>query len=75
MPQMHLYVPKEIAEEVRRRANKSGQTVSQYLAGVVRGTVADSWPDAYFEQVCGGWHGPPLERPEQPELDSRETLD
>ncbi len=75
MPQMHLYVPKEIAEEVRRRATKSGQTISQYLAAVVRGAVADSWPDAYFDQVVGGWQGSPLERPPQPSLEDRESLD
>jgi len=74
MPQMHLYVPKELAEEVRRRASRSGQTISQYLAQVVRGAVADSWPEAYFDQVVGGWHGPPLERPRQPSLEDRESL-
>lgn len=75
MPQMHLYVPKEIAEEVRRRASRSGQTISQYLARVVRGAVADSWPELYFDQVVGGWRGVPLERPSQPSLENRESLD
>jgi len=75
MPQMHLYVAKEIAEEVRRRASRSGETISQYLAGIVRGAVADSWPDEYFDQVAGGWRGPPLKRPRQPSLENRESLD
>lgn len=74
MPQMHLYVPREIAEEVRRRADRSGQTISQYLAGIVRAAVADGWPDHYFGAVGGGWQGRPLERPEQPEAERREEL-
>ncbi len=74
MPQMRLYVPKEIAEEVRRSAARSGQTISQYLAGIVRGAVADSWPEGYFDQVAGGWQEPPLERPQQPFLEDRESI-
>jgi hypothetical protein len=74
MPQMHLYVSREIAEEVRRRADRAGLTISQYLASVVRSAVADRWPDDYFSAVAGNWHGEPLERPEQPELENREPL-
>ncbi|BCL38199.1 hypothetical protein [Nostoc sp. MS1] len=32
------------------------------------------WNPGFFEEVIGGWVGEPLERPEQGEYESRETL-
>lgn len=29
------------------------------------------WPAGFFEEVIGGWHGEPLERPEQGEYEQR----
>ncbi len=75
MPQMHLYVPREVAREVKRRAEAKGATVSAYLAALVKREVADAWPDGFFEEVAGGWAGGRLERAAQPGLESREPLD
>ena len=74
MPQMHLYVSKDIAEEVKRRAAGKGVSTSRYLADLVRGEVADEWPPGFFEEVIGGWVGEPLERPEQLPLEERTEL-
>lgn len=70
MPQLHLYLPKELADEVKRRADASGMSVSAYLADLVKAQVADDWPEAFFTDVVGCWAGEPLERPVQPPLES-----
>ena len=57
MPQLYLYVPKEVAEKVHEKARERNMTVSHYLAEVVRKEVAAGWPDGYFEEVCGKWEG------------------
>jgi len=74
MPQLHLYVPKELANEVARRAQLRGMSVSRFLADLVRREVASGWPVGYFEQVAGGWVGEPLERPDQGSYELREEL-
>jgi len=74
MPQLHLYLPKEIAEEVRRRAEKTGSSVSGYLAEIVRSRVADEWPGGFFEVVVGGWAGEPLARSPQPQSEVRDPF-
>jgi len=75
MAQLHLYLPDELAEEIRRRAKASEQSVSAYLAELVKGQIADRWPDEFFDKVVGGWVGNPLERPEELEVETREELD
>ena len=55
MAQLHLYLPEDLAEKVRRRAASRRQSVSAYLAELVRGQIADAWPEGYFENVVGGW--------------------
>lgn len=74
MPQLHLYVSKEIAAEVKRRADREGVSTSRYLAELVRRECADEWPDGFFTEVIGGWRGAPLERPEQPTPEKRDEL-
>ena len=74
MPQLHLYVPREIAREVKRRAEAKDTTVSAYLAELVKREVADAWPEDFFDEIVGGWKGTPLERPPQPGLESRDPL-
>jgi hypothetical protein len=74
MPQLHLYVPKELAKEVARRARSQGVSVSRFLADLVRREVAIGWPRGYFEEVAGGWVGEPLERPDQGVYELREEL-
>jgi hypothetical protein len=75
MPQLHCYVPKEVAEELRRRARSEGTSVSGFLGALVRREVgAQDWPEGYFERVVGGWQGEPLERPPQPSPEVREAL-
>lgn len=72
MPQMHFYVSEETAQEIRRRAAAAHMSVSRYLAQLVQQPAKHEWPAGYFDRVLGGWHGEPLTRPEQGELEERE---
>jgi len=74
MPQLHLYLSKELAAEVKRRADDERMSVSAYLADLVKGRVADDWPKGFFAEVVGGWAGEPLARPPQPPVETRPAL-
>jgi hypothetical protein len=72
MTQLHCYVPDNIAQQVQRRANEAGLSLSRYLAELVKRDVAvqADWPEAYFDNF-GTWEGAPLERPEQLPVEDR----
>ena len=74
MPQLHLYVPDDVAERVKQRAEARGLSVSGFLGELVKRELGAGWPDGYFDQVVGGWDGEALERPEQGELEERDAL-
>jgi hypothetical protein len=71
---MHLYLSQALADEVRRRAELEGQSVSAFLASVVEAEIYDSWPDGYLEEVIGGTEGFPLERAEQGDFEARDAF-
>jgi hypothetical protein len=74
MPQMHLYLPKSLAEEVRRRAEIKGVSTSAYLAEVIKAEIDDSWPPGYLEEVIGCTQQAPLQRGEQGAWEERDAL-
>ena len=74
MPQLHLYVPDEVAEAARARAKAAGKSISGYLADLVTDEVGGEWPDRFFEEVVGGWIGAPLERPKQGRPERRDRF-
>ena len=74
MPQLHLYVPEEIAEAAKAKAKATGKTLSAYLAELVRDEVGGEWPPTFFESVVGGWKGGRLQRPRQGRLERRDRL-
>lgn len=57
MPQLHLYVPEEVAVKLRERAKARGLSLSKYLAEIVAKEVVAGWPAGYFESVVGSWRG------------------
>lgn len=67
MAQLNFYVPDEVENKIRRAAMRRGQSISSYLAEIVKERVGgdSEWPDGFFEQVLGGWQGdfPEIERP------------
>lgn len=74
MPQLHLYIPDSVADEVKRRAQAAGMSTSRYLAEIVRREVSADWPERFFVDIVGGWQGAPLERAPQGDHDSRDIL-
>jgi hypothetical protein len=74
MPQLHFYVPDEMAKMLREQARAKGLPVSRYLATVVRRDLGEGWPKGYFNEVVGGWQGKPLRRPSRGKFEQRETL-
>ena len=74
MPQLHLYVPDELAEGIRHRAEARGVSVSRFLSELVRREVGCRWPADYFERVVGGWQGQSPQRPPQGSIEKREQL-
>lgn len=75
MPQLHLYLPREIADEVKRRAEAQKQSVSAYLADIVKHHVSPVLPESFFTEVVGCWQGEPLERPPQLPYEERLPFD
>ncbi len=57
MPQLHLYVPEDVATRIQERAKARNLTVSRYLADVIKREVGEGWPNGYFDRVCGKWQG------------------
>ncbi len=74
MPQIHFYVPRELASKINDRAIESGMSTSRYVAEIVKRDLDSSWPEGFFEEVAGGWQGGPLERSDQGEPESRDLL-
>ena len=74
MPQLHLYIPEELAAEVARKARARGLSVSRFLAELVQQRVTTAWPEHYFDQVVGSWKGKKLVRTRQAEFERRDTF-
>ena len=74
MPQLHFYVPDEMAKLLRARARAVGLSISRYLATVVRRDLGGGWPKDFFNEVVGGWQGKPLRRSPQGTLEEREVI-
>lgn len=51
MPQLHFYVPDDVAEMIKRRAAQANQPVSRYVAELVKRDVGQGWPEGYFEAI------------------------
>lgn len=74
MPQMHLYLSKSLADEVRRRAELKGVSTSAFLAEVVKAEINDSWPPGYLEEVIGCTQEAPLQRGPQEVWEKRDDF-
>lgn len=75
MPQLHFYVPKELADRIRHEAESEKLSISRYLAKLVEQKIAPGWPEGYFDDVVGGWQGEPLERSAQGIFERRDALE
>ena len=75
MPQLHCYLPDDVAESLKRKAAQAGMSVSRYLAELAKQDVGQSWPEGYFERVFGCGEIDPIQRPAQGALEQRTVLD
>ena len=73
MPQLHLYVPDEVAKRLREQAKIRKMSLSKYLAEIVQRETPTGWPEGYFEEVVGSWVGD-FEEPEDLPLEERDPL-
>ena len=74
MPQLHCYVPDELARKLQEKARESKLSVSKYLALLIEKQIENQWPKNYFK-LFGGWQGETLERPVQRGYEQRATID
>lgn len=57
MPQLHFYVPDDVAEQIKARAAQARMPVSRYVADLVKHDVGLGWPKDYFRRISGGAEG------------------
>lgn len=76
MPQLHCYVSDDLAQQVQHRADQAGQSVSRYLADVLKQNVEQSsgWPEGYFDLFVP-IEGAEIERAPQGEFEERLQLE
>jgi hypothetical protein len=72
MPQLHFSVDDRTAHELAERAAARGETLSKYLASIVKRAVPDEWPAGYLESVIGSCADSPLQEPPDLPLDDVE---
>jgi hypothetical protein len=69
MPQLHFSVDERTAQQLAERAAARGQTLSKYLATIVRRAVPDEWPVGYLDAVIGSCADSPIVEPPDLALD------
>ncbi len=74
MPQIHCYVPDDLAKKFQAKAKQSHLSVSKYLALLIKKEVSNQWPTDYFK-LFGQWQGDPLERPSEDDFEQRLNID
>lgn len=74
MAQLHFYIPDQVAEKLKAKAEYAHLSVSKYLAELVKREVSEQWPEGYFD-LFGKWEGESLERPKQGEYEKRVEFD
>ena len=74
MPQLHFYIPKDLADRIQHEAQAAQKSVSSYLAELVKREMAPHWPEGFFDKVVGGWQGEDLKRPPQGDYEQRAEL-
>lgn len=60
VPQLHFYVPDDIAEQIKARAALAKQPVSRYVAELVKRDVGQGWPEDYFKRIAGSANDAPI---------------
>jgi len=74
MPQLHCYVPDDVASQLQDKAEQAHISLSKYLAELIKKDIGTDWPEDFFE-LFGAWEGEPLSRGEQGTYEQRLELD
>jgi len=74
MPQVHTYIPEDLAKRLQEDARASGISTSQMIAHLIRREYGSDWPKGYLERFFGTKTSEPLDRPEQGEYEVREEM-
>ncbi len=74
MAQLHFYVPDKFATEIRKRAEQAHLPVSRYLVDIISREIGTDWPENYFNNIGGSWHGEALKRDPEEALEIRLDL-
>ena len=74
MSQLNVYVPDDLAKEIRHKARESGESISKFLSRLFRKEIGKKkgWDKNFFTKIVGGWKGdlPEVERPSPEARDS-----
>jgi hypothetical protein len=73
MPQLHCYVPEDLAKQLQEKANQAHLSLSKYLAMLIKKDIGNQWPEDYFD-LYGSWEGEEIQRPAQGEVEERDLL-
>jgi hypothetical protein len=62
MAQVTIYLPDEVARDVRARAKRAGKSLSAYITELARGRAQakggeGEWPQEFW-RLFGSWEGP-----------------
>ena len=57
MPQLHFYVPDDVAVRIKARAARAKLSISRYVADLVKRDVGQGWPEDYFQRISGAAEG------------------
>ena len=76
MPQISLYIDKDLYKEVESAVKKKDVSMSSFVSNVLREYLDNTWPEGFFE-LFGSMKDDPIEEPEELSFSSdapRETF-
>jgi len=60
MPQLHFYVPDDVAAQIKARAAQAKLSISRYVADLVKRDVSQCWQNDYLERISGAAQDTPI---------------
>jgi len=55
--QLNLYVPDDLADQLKRAARRAGLPLSRYIRSLLETGTEEKWPAGFFERTCGFLRG------------------
>ena len=73
MPQLSLYVTEEQLQKIEREAHADKMSLSKWVVSQIMNRIEPRYPDGWAD-LFGSVSDSSFSRPEQPVLETRETL-